>query len=205
MTIKTIIIDDHHLFNDGLSLILKESGNFEVIEQVYDSRQAQYKCQVLQPQLVLVDYNMPHLDGLQVVKQLKALASNCKIVIISMYADKREIGLFEAAGIDGYLTKTTPSAEIISSIKKIMKGEKVITTGTKKKEVPEKDFFALKHQLTKRELEILKALKKGYTTEQVAAALGLSYYTVETHRKNVNQKMNFKTKNEFYEFLEGIV
>ena len=204
MSIKTIIIDDHHLFNDGLSLILKESGKFEVLEQVYDSRHAFHKCYSMQPELILVDYNMPNLNGLQVVKQLKTLPSHTKIVIISMYADKREIGLFEAAGIDGYLTKTTPSAEIISSLKKIMDGEKIITTGIKKKEATEKDFFALKHQLTKRELEILKALNKGYTTEQVATELGLSYYTVETHRKNVNQKMNFKTKNEFYEFLEGV-
>lgn len=202
MKTKVIIIDDHSLFNDGLGLILKESGSFEVIEQVYDSRQAYYKCFSLQPQLVIVDFNMPHLNGLEVVKQLKTLPHFCKIVVVSMYADKREISLFEEMGIDGYLTKTTPAAEIITSLKKILNGEKQINTGgIEKKALYEKDYFALKHQLTKREVEILKTLKKGYTTEQVAEVLGLSFYTVETHRKNINQKLKFKTKKEFYDFL----
>ncbi|MES2516672.1 MAG: response regulator transcription factor [Bacteroidota bacterium] len=204
MKTKVIIIDDHSLFNDGLSLILKESGYFDVIEQVYDSRQAYYKCFALMPELIIVDFNMPHLNGLEVVKQLKNLSNPCKIVVISMYADKREIALFEEVGIDGYLTKTTPATEIIGSLKKILEGEKLINTGIEKKVIYEKDFFALKHQLTKREVEILKALKKGYTTEQVAEELGLSFYTVETHRKNVNQKLKFKTKKEFYDFLESI-
>ena len=201
MKTKVIIIDDHSLFNDGLTLILKESGVFDVIEQVYDSRQAYFKCFSLLPELIIIDYNMPYLNGLEVVKQLNTMSHGYKIVIVSMYAEKREIALFEEAGISGYLTKTTPAVEIISSLKKIVGGEKIINSGIEKKAAYEKDFFALKHHLTKREVEILKALKQGNTTEQVANVLGLSYYTIETHRKNINQKLKFKTKNEFYEFL----
>lgn len=204
MEIQTIIIDDHRLFNDGLSLILKESGSFKVIEQVYDSRQAYYKCFSLQPQLILIDYNMPHLNGLEVVKQLKTLELKAKIVIVSMYASRREIALFEAIGVDAYITKTTHSNKMIAILKKVMKGKKIIEPTFKNKPIIENDAFALKHQLTKRETEILKLIKKEYTTEQIATTLKLSYYTVETHRKNVNQKMKFKTKKEFSDFLETI-
>lgn len=204
MKTRTVIIDDHALFNEGLALILKESGSFEVVGQIYDSRQAVYQCQTLVPQLVLVDYNMPHLNGLEVVKQLRNLPSKPRIVIISMYADKQELKLFAEANVEGYLTKTTSSAELVESLKKVMAGDKIISVGRQQKESNVKDFFALKHQLTKREYQIVLGLKDGKTTEQLAQDLGLSYLTVETHRKNINAKLKLNSKNEFYDFLQSI-
>lgn len=133
MKTKVIIIDDHQLFNDGLSLILKESANFQVILQIYDSRHAAYECQKLSPELILVDYNMPFLDGLEVVKLLKKGNIAYKIVVISMYADKKEIELFKDSGINGYLSKTTPAKELISALSKIMEGEFIFGTLPEKK------------------------------------------------------------------------
>jgi DNA-binding NarL/FixJ family response regulator len=204
MKTKVVIVDDHSLFNDGLSLILKESGKYEILAQIYDSRKAYNECNTLLPELILVDYNMPFLDGLSLVKQLRTLVHRSKIVVISMYADRREIEAFKAYEIEGYLSKTSPSAEILLSLEKIIKGENVFQVKQEQKTSFEKDFFSLKKLLTKREVEILKALKKGYTSEQVAQELCLSYYTVETHRKNINQKLKFNSKKEFYEFLDTI-
>lgn len=199
-----VIIDDHSLFNDGLSLILRDSGKFKVIEQVYDSRQAYFKCFSLKPDLVIIDYNMPHLNGLEVVKQLKSLNYDFKIVIVSMYADKKEISLFKDLGVDSYISKTTPAALLTRTLSEVMKGDKVFLSNPVEKVEIKKDAFALKHHLTKRELEILKLIKEDFTTEQMADKLNLSFYTVETHRKNINQKLKFKTKQEFYEFLSNI-
>jgi DNA-binding NarL/FixJ family response regulator len=204
MKTKTIIIDDHSLFNDGMSLILKESGFFEVIEQIYDSRQAQSKCFSLKPELVIVDYNMPYINGLEVVRQLNASGNDTKIVIVSMYADKKEIELFKKEGVDAYITKTTHGTQLIESLKKVMEGEKIFESKNKAKTVIEKNIFANKHQLTKREMEILRLIKQEETTEKIAETLNLSFYTVETHRKNINHKLKFKTKKEFYAFLETI-
>ena len=201
MKTKTIIVDDHSLFNDGLRLILKESNAFEVIEQIYDSRQAYYKCFTLMPALILVDYNMPYLNGLEVVKQLRSLQYDKKVVIVSMYADKKEIALFEEAGVDGYMTKTTPADFLVASLQKIMAGEKVFVTNNFNKEPEAIDSFSKMQQLTKRETEILQLVGKDYTTDQIAEALHLSFYTVETHRKNIKQKLNFKNKQDFYDFL----
>ncbi|GAB2637436.1 response regulator transcription factor [Emticicia sediminis] len=201
---STIIIDDHSLFNDGLALILKESGCFKVVEQVYDSRQAYFKCFSLRPSLLIIDYNMPHLNGLEVVKQINSLNYGCKIVIVSMYADKKEISLFKDEGVDGYINKTTPASDLIQALNAILKGEKVFISNSIVKPELRKDEFEKRHHLTKREMEILKLIKKEYTTEQIASTLNLSFYTVETHRKNVNQKMKFKTKKEFFDFLETI-
>lgn len=203
-TISTIIVDDHSLFNDGLRLILKEANDFEVIEQIYDSRQAYHKCYVLMPALILVDYNMPHLNGLEVVKQLKSLHYNKKVVIVSMYADKKELALFEEAQVDGYITKTTPATLLVETIRKILAGEKVFLTNNFNKVAAETDTFTKMHQLTKREKEVLKLVGKDFTTEQIAQILHLSFYTVETHRKNINHKLQFSTKQEFYDFIRQL-
>lgn len=204
MKTRTVIIDDHALFNDGLALILKASDLFEVVGQVYDSRQAMYTCQGMLLDLILVDYNMPHLNGLEVVAQLQTLLNKPRIVIISMYAEKKELSLFSAANVDGYLAKTTPSGELITSLQKIMSGDRILSLGRPQKESTVSDFFALKHQLTKREYEIVLLLKEGQTTEQVAQAMGLSYLTVETHRKNINAKLKLSNKQAFYDFLQSL-
>ncbi|MEA5460835.1 response regulator transcription factor [Arcicella sp. LKC2W] len=204
MKTKVIIIDDHALFNEGMRLILKESGFFEVVEQVYDSRQAQIKCFSLKADLIIVDYNMPYLNGLEVVRQLNAWDSDTKIVIVIMYADKKEIELFKKEGVDAYITKTTPAIQLIETLKKVMKGEKIFAFQNNVKAISENDSFANKHQFTKREMEILRLIKQEETTEKIANMLNISFYNVETHRKNINHKLKFKSKKEFYDFLDTI-
>lgn len=204
MIIETIIIDDHILVNDGLSLILQESGYFKVVEKIYDSRYASTRCFLLKPHLIIIDYNMPHLNGLEVVNQLKALNCDSKIVVVSMYAETRETILFKEVGVDAYISKITPSQELVEKLKKVMDGEKLFEKNSNKRTLLQKDVFALKHDLTKREIEILKLIKQGFTTQSIAHILELSHYTIDTHRKNVNKKMKFNTKKEFYDFLNEI-
>ena len=203
MKLECLIIDDHQLFNEGLALILKESGKFLVLEQIYDSRQAYIKCTQNTADLILIDYNMPHLNGLEVVKQLRSLKYSPKIVIISTYADHREIEQFEALGANGYFSKTTPPNLLVSRLLQIVKGENYFDYH-KKENKPDSHFYN-QNQLTKREVDVLKFIKKEYTTEQIATEMSLSYHTIETHRKNINQKMKFASKREFYDFLENFI
>lgn len=202
MKTTCLIIDDHQLFSDGLAMILRESEFFDVIGQVSDSRQTYAKCLEKLPQLVIMDYNMPHLNGLQVVKQLKTLPYTPKIVVVSMYADQREIEQFEKEGVQGYFPKTTASPVLIHQLLQIMSGKNIFEWN--KKSVPSQDHFQLKNQLTKREIEVLQLIKEGLTTEQMAEHLGLSYYTIETHRKNINHKLKFASKKEMYDFLDNL-
>ncbi|ODS86187.1 MAG: hypothetical protein ABS46_01400 [Cytophagaceae bacterium SCN 52-12] len=204
MKTKVIIVDDHALFNDGLARILSESPDFEVIKQVYDSRHALFHCQELHPDLVLVDYNMPGLDGLEVVKQLRALGGDFKIVVISMYADKKEIQRFITTGVDGYLTKTTHARELTQDLVLVMKGKRVFSPDVVSKVPLHKDTFQLRFQLTKRELEILRWIKAAATTQEIADKLSLSYYTVETHRKNINQKLKSLSRREYEDLLDEL-
>lgn len=198
---KCVIIDDHKLFNDGLELILKQSKRFGEINQIYDSRQAYHICTATEPDIVLVDYNMPHLNGVEVVKQLKSLQNQPKIVVISMYAEPKEIKYFQELGVNGFISKTIHGTDLISKLTLILKGGFFFETKQKLANKLNEDSFAKKHKLTKREVEVLKLLRKEYTTQQMADSMNISYYTVETHRKNINQKLKFETKQEFYEFI----
>lgn len=203
MPYRTLLIDDHRLFNDGLSLVLRESADFVVAEQVYDSRLALDTCARLTPDLVLVDFNMPHLDGLAVVKLLKQLPAPGRIVVISMYAEQREIALFSALSVDGYIAKTVAADRLLTLLRQVMQGQRVIETDS----IPSPAAPAPTqptYGLTKREIEILKRVKHGLTSEQIADELSLSFYTVQTHRKNINQKLPFSTKKQFYDFLNSL-
>ena len=106
MKTHCLVIDDHQLFNDGLALLLKESGKFDVLEQVTDSRLTYTKCLEKRPELLIIDYNMPFLNGVEVIEQLKTLPFSLRVVGGSMYSDQREIWQFERLGIDGYFPKT---------------------------------------------------------------------------------------------------
>lgn len=204
---RTILIDDHRLFSDGMALILNNSTRFTVIGQVYDSRLACDACEINQPDLVLVDFNMPHLDGLAVVKQLQTLTLPCRIVVVSMYAEQAEITRFEALNVDGYLAKTIPADRLLTLLERVMAGERVVETDSDTvawKPVAPPDYFRLKYQLSQRELDILNRIKQGMTSEQIAVQLHLSYHTVQTHRKNINRKLPFKTQQEFHDFLNTL-
>lgn len=203
MPTRTILIDDHRLFNDGLSLVLRESPDFTVVEQIYDSRLALAACSRHAPDLVLVDFNMPYMDGLAVVRQVKQLPNPVKIVVISMYAEKREIARFDELLVDGYIAKTVAADRLLTLLQRVMTGERVVETDNPTLPLPNDDL-RVSYGLTKREIEILKRVKQDMTTEQIADELCLSYFTVQTHRKNISQKLPFTTKKEFYDFLDSL-
>ena len=202
---RTLLIDDHRLFNDGLSLVLREADDFVVVEQIYDSRQAFAACLRQAPDLVLVDFNMPHQNGLAVVEQLKTLPVPCRIVVISMYAEKREIARFQTLNVDGYIAKTATADRLLMLLRQVMQGQQVVETDTGPVvPSPPLDPVGVQYGLTKREIDILKQVRQGLTTEQIADALSLSYYTVQTHRKNISQKLPFDTKQDFHDFLNTL-
>ena len=202
---RTVLIDDHRVFSDGLRLILSHSADFTVVEQVFDSRLAYDACLQQKPDLVLVDYNMPHLDGVAVIEQLGQLTHPCRIVVISMYAEKAEIARFRALNVDGYLAKTIPADRLLALLDRVMQGERIIESDLPTGQpAPLPDYFRLRHKLSKREVDILNGLKQGLTTEQIAVQLGLSYFTVQTHCKNISRKLSFTTQTELYEFLNTL-
>jgi two-component system nitrate/nitrite response regulator NarL len=198
--IKVIIIDDHQLFNDGLFAMLSSEKSLNVIAQVYDSREAERKISELNPDIVLVDFNMPHINGIELTNLLLLKNSDLKILILSMYNDERYIESFKKAKARGYLVKTVSAEVVIEAIHRVADGDFYFPATTPFKNHSE-DVFLKNLKLSNRELEVIQLIKEGMKTKEIAEKLNISFYTAETHRKNIRLKIGLKGETEFLKFI----
>ena len=191
--IKLLIVDDHKLFSNGLAALLEKYEDFEVLKQVDDSRNAIHEVQNLNPDVVLIDFNMPNINGLELTKILLEGFPKLKILILSMYDDERFVKDFKQAGAKGYLTKTEEIETVKQAILNIYQGEKVFNKlDSISLNLHNEELFLKKFAITRREKEIIDLIVLGKTTRQISEHLGISYYTAETHRKNIYIKLGVK-------------
>ena len=201
--IKIIIADDHNLFIDGLKLLLKDETDMHVVETVNDGKEL---LDILPPatvDLVLLDINMPKLNGLETMKFLKQSFPNLKVIMLSTYNADHLVEKAKTLGANGYLLKTTNKEELLQTIRLVYNGHSCFPYRQPghKNEFDANDSFLKQFNLTKREVEILHLIKDNLTNQQIADKLFLSVYTVETHRKNVMQKIGLKTPSALMRFI----
>ncbi|HVX28762.1 MAG TPA: response regulator transcription factor [Parafilimonas sp.] len=195
-TFNMLIADDHKLIVDGLSKILEDEKIISEIYTALNGKQA-VNC-ALQKDIdcVLMDINMPVLNGYEATKIIKEKKPCVKIIIVSMLCDASVISKLLSAGADAFIIKNTGKEELLMAIEKVMKDEKYISR--------ELSFNLYKHindkkhhhenaeHLTPREIEITKYISEGLTNHEIADKLFLSIATVDTHRKNILAKLNLK-------------
>jgi two-component system nitrate/nitrite response regulator NarL len=198
--VKVVIIDDHRLFNDGLNAMLAPESSIEVLAQVYDSRDAEAIVRRLDPDVVLMDFNMPHLDGIELTKLLLRERPEIKILLLSMYNEERFIESFKEIGARGYLFKTASAEEVIHAIHGIHAGGSNFPESNSRSN-HSNDNFLKKLKLSNRELEVIQLIKAGMKTKEIAEKLNISFYTAETHRKNIKLKAGLKGEAEFIKFI----
>lgn len=198
--IKIVIVDDHKLFNDGLSSMLKSEESIEVLAQVYDSREADKIIREAHPDVVLVDFNMPHLNGIELTKLLISQTKEMKILILSMYNEDIYIESFKRSGCKGYIFKTASVEEVVTAISDVHNGATHFPT-IAKKNIHTDDIFLKKLKLSNREKEVAQLVKSGLTTKEIADQLNISFYTAETHRKNIKLKIGVEGEAAFLRFV----
>ncbi len=198
--IKVIIVDDHRLFNDGLNHMLQSEPDIEVIAQIYDSREALQKIDVAIPDVVLMDFNMPHINGIELTHLLLQSWPGLKIIILSMYDEALYIDKFKKAGTRGYLFKTASAQQVVQAINLVFNNETIFPDSNQKHTHAEDDFLK-KLKLSNREIEVINLVKEGMTTKEIAEKLNISFYTAETHRKNIKTKMGIKGEADFVKFV----
>ncbi|MDP1842107.1 MAG: response regulator transcription factor [Sediminibacterium sp.] len=203
--INLMISDDHPLFVEGLKMILANDEAINITGIANDGKQLLYLLtQKPATDLILLDVNMPNLNGLDTIKYIKQSFGSVKVLMLSAYSDAKLIAEAKLAGADGYILKNSSRDQLVGAIKDVFAGKNVFAV-EKETDVDDAfskmDIFLRKYNLTKREKEILFYLKQTYTNQQIAEKLHLSIYTVETHRKNIMQKLQLNSPAALVKFM----
>lgn len=202
--LSVIIADDHTLFINGLSMLLQNEPDIEIMNIAGNGKEVLSLLHTHTPGLLLLDINMPGINGFEVLKKVKSYYPKIKVVMLSTYNEEHMIEKAKAGGADGYIFKNAEKDELLQAIRAVWQGQ---TSFPYKKPVVAKtsfgdqDPFLKQFQLTKREIELLQFIKQDFTNQQMADHLHLSIYTVETHRKNIMQKLNLKKPVELSRFI----
>jgi DNA-binding NarL/FixJ family response regulator len=201
-TIRVILADDHRLFSDGLCALLTSFPHIQIVAQVHRSPEIFEKVHKYNPDVILLDFNMPTLNGMEVSRRLLTQNSQHKILVLSMYNEGRHIEEFKNLGVKGYLLKTVAATEVAKAIETIYRGNLFFDAPkhTGQPNNHSEDYFLKTFRLTGREVEVLRQIKAGRETKEISEMLFISALTVETHRKNICTKLNLRGRNELLRF-----
>ena len=195
-----IIADDHKLFNHGLYQLLRT--DFNIIAQIFDGREVIPAVMKRIPHLIILDINLPNIKGFEIAKDLKHSFSKIKVVFITMYSEDSFVKAAKDLNADGYILKESESDFLIASLKSILEGNCVFDPklATLQTNLHHDDFFVKEYSLSKREIEIIKLLKKGYSSVQIAEKLFVSFETIKSHKKNIYLKLKINKLTELVQF-----
>jgi DNA-binding NarL/FixJ family response regulator len=217
---RILLCDDHRMMRDGLRAIL-EKENFEVTGEAATGREALVLAAELRPDIVVMDISMPDLNGIDATRKLLAKHPGIKVVGLSMNADRRYVTAMFAAGAVGYLVKSSASEELIQAIRAVAANLKYVSptiagsfvddfvTHAGAPQFPS-SFPAARSGASKplspREREVLQLLAEGKSSKDIAAQLDVAATTVETHRRQIMDKLQLRTIAELtkYAVREGL-
>jgi len=212
MNVRILLADDHKIVLDGLTSMLERSSGFTIVGQASDGLTAVKLAEELSPDLVILDISMPALNGIEAARRILERDPRIRVIILSMHADGRFITETLKVGALGYLLKESAFEELSSAIRTVMGGQAFLSAAITDTVV--KDYIRhLERQgstvfsvLSAREREVLQMLSEGLATKQIAARLRVSVKTVETHRRQIMDKLDIHSIAELtkYAVREGI-
>lgn len=196
--LKLLIADDHRLFIEGLRYVLKHELNMEICGVAMNGKEAADKCGSENIDVVLMDINMPVMDGIQSTATIKQMHPSVKVIIVTTQNDLTTITRAIKAGVDGYVLKNAGTDDLISAFKAVRKNEIFVSesiahfvTDDTSNIKSRTDYIQFSENLiTPREHAVLKLIAEGFTNQQIADTFNLSVKTVDTHRKNLLAKLN---------------
>ena len=199
MTVRILIADDHKILREGLKSLLEKQPEFAVVAEAQDGLSAISEAKKHKPDIAILDIGMPDLNGIEVTRRIRSEMAETRVIALSMHADRRFVmGILEA-GANGYLLKDSAFAELITAVTAVAKGkmylspliaETVVKNSLEKLDRKEEGSSVL---LSGREREVLQMIAEGKSTKEIALKLFVSTKTVETHRKQIMDKLNIRT------------
>lgn len=211
MKTTVLLVDDHKIFRDGLRTLIEKEG-MEVVGEAENGRKTIKLAEKLLPNVIIMDVSMPDMNGIEATRKIISEMPQVKVIALSMHSDRRFVlGMLEA-GASGYLLKDCAFGELASAIKQVLTGNKylspkiadVVVKGYLNKS--NDSFVSGGSVLTSREREILQLIAEGLTAKEIADHVFLSVKTVETHRRNIMQKLNMRSTVDLtkYAIREGL-
>ncbi|WP_460145169.1 response regulator [Pseudomonas sp. S2_A02] len=197
MTCNLLLVDDHSLIRAGVRALVLDIPGYAVIGEANDGSQLVEMVEQLSPDIILLDISMKETGGLEALQRLKRVRPQCKVLILSMHTDPALIMQALESGAHGYLLKDTTPTELEHALGALRNNERYLSpaiahtvinqalTRTQKNQTQTQDS----HNLTARQLEILRLIVRGKSTREIANGLGLSIKTVETHRSQIMKRL----------------
>jgi two-component system response regulator NreC len=212
--IRILLADDHTVMRRGLRLLLESQPDFNVVAEAADGREAIAQAEAVEPDVAVVDIAMPNLSGIEAAQRMNTAVPHTAVVILSMHSDEGYVLRALKAGAKGYLLKDSAEGDLIEAIRAVHQGRTFFSAEITKMLVADyvheirtrgaEDSYDL---LTSREREILQLLAERKSNKDIATALHLSPYTVETHRRNLQEKLNLHSLAELilYAVRKGVI
>lgn len=200
---KILIADDHILFIKGLKMLLMVSDDVEVVSVAHNGQEVLDILEEKEVDIILMDINMPVLNGYQATLRIKQDFPKVKVIVLSMLADVMSVTKLLDAGADGYLFKNADEEELFEAFEAVMNGEIYITKEIRDKLTATEKNILLPEEVTlsSREKEIARLIMEGYTNTEISEDLFISIRTAETHRKNILAKLNLKNTASLVKYL----
>jgi DNA-binding NarL/FixJ family response regulator len=197
---RVLVADDHTLMRQGLRYLLEKEGDFQCVAEAEDGLEAVKMARQFHPDIVIMDIVMPNLNGIEATRQIKAEHPPTEVVVLSMHATRAYVAQVLQAGAAGYLVKDSAFEELVTALRSVSRGEMylspAISKGTPLGELTGKSSsgdFAHRERLTSRETQVLQMIAEGRSTKEIAARLEVSVKTVETHRKQIMDKLEMRS------------
>jgi len=204
--IRLLLVDDHTILRQGLRRLFEVDGEFQVVGEAKNGREAVDLARDLKPDVIIMDLAMPALNGLDATRRILKAEPGAKVLVLSMYIDDDYVTQALDIGVSGYLLKDAPARELLGAVRTIAKGETHFTPRIPAATVERYRAARVGNgrrgpvDLTHREREVLKLLAEGHTVRAVAEVLHLSQKTVDTHKTNLMRKLGLHNRVELVKY-----
>ncbi|HET9930746.1 MAG TPA: response regulator transcription factor [Polyangiaceae bacterium] len=206
---KILLADDHAIMREGLRVILERMPSVEVVGETDNGRDAVRMARELRPDILLMDISMPGLNGVDATRLITGTLPNTRVIGLSMHADRRYVLSMLTSGASGYLLKRAASSELALAIEAVAAGHKYVSPAIADaviEALPKAATQSAGPDISPREREVLQLLAEGRTSKEIAAILDVAVTTVETHRRQLMERLHIHSVAELtkYAVREGL-
>ncbi len=202
---SVVIADDHPVFLEGLRMVLERLTFVSIVGQASDGESAWKTVQELQPEVAILDYQMPGLDGIRIAQRIRREKLPTRVVLLTMHRDSNVVREAIDAGALGFLVKEQAAVDIGKCLKTICQGQHFIASEVSaslltRRQEEESELTAPVEQLTKTQREVVRLIAHGLQTKEIAAEMGVSYRTIENHRHRIADRLGLTGNNSLLRF-----